>query len=194
MEKKTYWRGVEGVEMLWHGEWADPELRYDNIVANLPSVEDELAFIVEGLNEWDDVWDGTHEEEFSQWCRENPYEVIQQIYNMQSYESKRYCFFDRLDGDSVVFDKPILTKCWMGQVLVSELFFDEEYNLIARLTHDLHGAPHALYTDVVIPYSHKWKGREVFVVYGDEEFENALIEAYAEQCNRHWFEEHPVYY
>ncbi len=35
MAKNNYWYEIEGVEFIWHGEWADPELyseKYDCIV------------------------------------------------------------------------------------------------------------------------------------------------------------------
>ena len=42
MEKKKYWRGVQGVTMIWHGEWSDPELEYGEYVANYWEVEDTM--------------------------------------------------------------------------------------------------------------------------------------------------------
>ena len=42
MEKKSYWRGVEGVTMIWHGEWSDPELEHDGKVANYWDVENTM--------------------------------------------------------------------------------------------------------------------------------------------------------
>lgn len=42
MEKKVYWRGVQGVTMIWHGEWDAPELENEGNVANYWDVENEM--------------------------------------------------------------------------------------------------------------------------------------------------------
>ena len=88
MEKKTFWRGVEGVEFLWHGEWADPELRYGNVVANIVDVEECLSSSFEEAMGIEDTWDGKHEEEFSQYCRDNRDEVIEYIYSGQTVQNR----------------------------------------------------------------------------------------------------------
>lgn len=41
MEKQMY-RGIGDVYILWHGEWADPELEYNGMVANYHYVEDAM--------------------------------------------------------------------------------------------------------------------------------------------------------
>ena len=88
MEKKTFWRGVEGVEFLWHGEWADPELRYGNVVANVVDVEECLSSSFEEAMDIEDTWEGKHEEEFSQYCRDNRDEVIEYIYSGQTVQNR----------------------------------------------------------------------------------------------------------
>ena len=41
MEKQMY-RGIGDVYILWHGEWADPELEYNGMVVNYHYVEDAM--------------------------------------------------------------------------------------------------------------------------------------------------------
>lgn len=88
MKQKTFWRGVEGVTMIDHGNWADPELRYKKMVANCVSVEEGMSSSFEEEKGVADTWCGKHEEEFSQYCRDNREEVIEIIAHCQSIDSK----------------------------------------------------------------------------------------------------------
>ena len=36
------WRNIPGTELIWHGEWADPEIIYKGKSVNYWSVEDAL--------------------------------------------------------------------------------------------------------------------------------------------------------
>ena len=38
-QKKTWWMGIEGIEMIWHGNQADPELVYQGISKNYWEIE-----------------------------------------------------------------------------------------------------------------------------------------------------------
>ena len=88
MDKKTFWRGVEGVELIDHGNWSDAELRYKKMVANSYYVEESLSSWFEEEKGVEDTWDGNHEEEFSQFCRENRGEVIETIAQYQTIDSR----------------------------------------------------------------------------------------------------------
>ena len=33
-DNKRYWCGIRGVYQIWHGQWADPEVRYKNYICN----------------------------------------------------------------------------------------------------------------------------------------------------------------
>ena len=99
MGKKTFWRGVEGVEFLWHGEWLSPEVRYGKMVAYSEDVECSLAHSFEDFAEIEDTWGGNHEEEFSQYCRENRSEVVETIAQYQTIDSKydaTHCLWDEI--------------------------------------------------------------------------------------------------
>ena len=38
-KQKSWWMGIEGIEMIWHGTQADPELVYQGIVKNYWEIE-----------------------------------------------------------------------------------------------------------------------------------------------------------
>lgn len=66
------WRGVPGVEMIWHGEWSDPELEYEGNRRNYWDVED-------AMYEWakEDGIDTENDEEFNHYCQEHAYDVYE---------------------------------------------------------------------------------------------------------------------
>ena len=66
------WRGVPGVEMIWHGEWSDPELEYEGNRRNYWDVED-------AMYEWakEDGIDTENDEEFNRYCQEHAYDVYE---------------------------------------------------------------------------------------------------------------------
>lgn len=82
MEKKTYWRGVEGVTMIWHGEWSDPELEYDGKVANYWDVENTMWERYKEECRSADFYHFSEDDdkEFNRFCRdyaEDVYELIE---------------------------------------------------------------------------------------------------------------------
>lgn len=175
MEKKTYWRGVEGVEFLWHGEWVDPELRYDNIVANCTEVEMELQAIADEEIDGDS---NRYEELFTMWCRNNRVEVIKAIYIYQTAESKRYNFFDALDGGAIDFADPIIIE----GIWVNHVYMDEDCRMWLRTIDDV---------DHELEQVNEWdsRRREFVRFYGGAAAEIELINAYAEQCYGVWLDE-----
>ena len=169
--KKNFWRGVEGVEFLWHGEWADPELRYGNIVANCHTVEDELHYDAsEELPE-----DDAYGDEFSKWCQEHREDVIKAIYENQTAESKRYNFYDALDGGEIVYEDPIV----INGLFINEVRLDEECRMWIRTVDDWW---HEL--EQVNVYDSR--RREFLRYYGGAQTEIELINAHAAQCYGEW--------
>lgn len=73
--KPEYFRGVEGVEMIWHGEWADPELRYGDYVANYWTVEDAMY---QACKEEFGA-DADSDEVFNKYCQDHRDDVIEYI-------------------------------------------------------------------------------------------------------------------
>lgn len=66
----NFWRGVPGVTMIWHGEWADPELEYEGRIANYWDIED-------AMYEWatEDGVNVDSDEDFNKYCQEHDYDV-----------------------------------------------------------------------------------------------------------------------
>lgn len=64
--KDNNWYGVPGIRMIWHGEWADPELECDGYVANYYDVENYLY-----ENAKDDGIDVENDDVFAEYVREH---------------------------------------------------------------------------------------------------------------------------
>lgn len=81
MEKKKYWRGVQGVTMIWHGEWSDPELEYEGNVANYWQIEDSMWESYKEVCMSADFYHYSEDDdsEFNRYCQdyaEDVYELI----------------------------------------------------------------------------------------------------------------------
>ena len=79
------WMGIPGVHMIWHGEWADPEIEHDGVIANYVDVEENLRYEAEnaGVNADDDA-------EFDEFIRKNKnlvYELIDEAGERGEIES-----------------------------------------------------------------------------------------------------------
>lgn len=169
MEKKTYWRGVEGVEMLWHGEWADPELRYDDVVANYNDVEDYLYSVFcddLGIDEGDD-----RDEEFSEWCRRHRWDVAGTIYECETFESKRNRFTDAVDGKWMYFTEPVSVD--YKDVTAVRLDSDNWRMFIRTLAGD------EIELENVCEFDRR--SRQFYNYFGSKNTERALINAYSRQ-------------
>ena len=75
----SYYRGIRGIHLIWHGEWADPELSYKGKVVNYYAVEDTIweeykeDRKTKGLLVVDDA------SEFSKYCQQHAAEIKQLI-------------------------------------------------------------------------------------------------------------------
>ena len=78
--KKNYYRGIRGIEFIWHGETSDSELSYQGKVVNYYDVEDTI---------WQEYKENGHdsddEEEFTKYCQSHEAEIKQLILDI--YES-----------------------------------------------------------------------------------------------------------
>ena len=85
-------RGCDNIEMVWHGEWADPELKCNGYIANYYEIED-------AVYEWakEEGIDADNDDEFSQFCIENQAEIEDMIQEMGEKEEG---FDDETDEDS----------------------------------------------------------------------------------------------
>ena len=112
------WRGVPGVRMDWHGEWADPELEYNGMRANYWDVENSMY-------DWakEDGIDAENDNEFNKYCQEHAHDVYEYIenynanYNVNS--SKGNCKSNRRPIQSMYVTQDIsgndlYTCLWSG--------------------------------------------------------------------------------
>lgn len=83
----SYYRGIRGIHLIWHGSQADPELSYQGKVVNYWDVEETVIdwYRVErqslGLSVIDDY------DEFLKYCRKHAVEIKQLILDI--YESSK---------------------------------------------------------------------------------------------------------
>lgn len=72
--KKNGFRGCKDVEMIWHGEWSDPELKCDGYVANYWDIENALYSMAkeEGI-------DAENDAKFNKYCMEHEDEIKDMI-------------------------------------------------------------------------------------------------------------------
>lgn len=80
--KGIYYRGIRGVHLIWHGEWADPELSYKGKVVNYYAVED--VFWEEYKDERRAKGVDTPEDasEFTKYCQQHAADVKQLILSL----------------------------------------------------------------------------------------------------------------
>lgn len=71
------WYGTKEIEMIWHGEWADPELKVDERVANYWDVE---QYCVDCCKE--EGIDYNNDSAFGEWVRNHESEICDVIYSM----------------------------------------------------------------------------------------------------------------
>lgn len=71
------WYGTKDIEMIWHGEWNDPELKVDERVANYWEVE---QYCVDCMKE--ENLDYNNDEIFGEWVRNHEEEICDVIYQM----------------------------------------------------------------------------------------------------------------
>ena len=82
------YRGCKNVKLIYHGEWADPELKYRNYIANYNDIEEETNYPDNPSNKEVD-------NAFTEYVKENENEVISLI--------KEYGEEDNDDDDHDIF-------------------------------------------------------------------------------------------
>lgn len=87
-KKNEFWRGVEGVTMIDHGEWSDPELRFGNVVCGYYEVEDTMWW--KFMYEVNPANPDDCDDEFNKFCCENRDLVIELIYDCQAPDNRWY--------------------------------------------------------------------------------------------------------
>ena len=83
---KNYFYGIYGIEMIWHGEWADPELIWHKRSFNYFDVEDTLySYYREECN---DLNRPTNDNDFAVWVKKNAYlarEILQNLLDCKCF-------------------------------------------------------------------------------------------------------------
>lgn len=85
-------RGCKSIEIKWHGEWADPELKFNGHLANYYEIENALVEMAkeEGINPEND-------DEFNKFCQEHEQDIQEMIVN--GGEKEEHPFDNNEGGD-----------------------------------------------------------------------------------------------
>ena len=76
----NYFRGVDGIEMHYHGSTADPELSYNGKRANYWTIEDAMwDWYKEECKSRGVVADENDDEGFNRFCQEHKQDIIEYI-------------------------------------------------------------------------------------------------------------------
>lgn len=90
------WYGIRGVEFIWHGTQADPELKYKGKIFNSHDIEDGLWNL---YNEMCDEYDEKPSNAgFESWIKENPDYVYDEL------DDAIYGGYYRDDDEPLTFD------------------------------------------------------------------------------------------
>ncbi|MBO7734834.1 MAG: hypothetical protein J6S67_19900 [Methanobrevibacter sp.] len=75
------WRGEEKIDMIWHGEWADPELEYKDHTFNYWDIEDALweMFLEETGHKDSESNDPSVEIEFNKYIQDNAVDYLEDM-------------------------------------------------------------------------------------------------------------------
>lgn len=109
---KNYWCGIRGVYQIWHGQWADPEVRYKNYICNEWDLQDSMYITMKDrIADGEDWGDPDNDRDFMNFCKQNADLVKQDIMELSTggvYESKNIMLRknNRMNETSV----PVLSK------------------------------------------------------------------------------------
>ena len=82
-----YYLGCKKIELIWHGEWSDPELRYKNRLYNYYDIEDILLNEYKERNNIQEINDST---EFENWIKSNKMLIYEILDNASTYLHESY--------------------------------------------------------------------------------------------------------
>lgn len=89
---KNYWCGIRGVYQIWHGQWADPEVRYKNYICNEWDLQESMYITMKDrIADGEDWGDPDNDNDFMNFCKQNADLVKQDIIELSTggvYESK----------------------------------------------------------------------------------------------------------
>lgn len=80
-----YWYGIKPIRFIWRGEWADPDICYNQIVVNSYVVEDTMY---EQYREYcQQEGQPCLEDGFAEYMRNNKHEIVKLIYQAHNTEN-----------------------------------------------------------------------------------------------------------
>ena len=115
---EKYFYGVDGVEFIWHGEWADPEVRYNGHTYNYYDLEDSLLSTYREEHPEDKNDTG-----FDDWVSANPDETYNILYDLvpndlYEFEGNHY-YLDKdnpiYSGDDVIVVEAVRFDKWASE-------------------------------------------------------------------------------
>lgn len=84
-DNKRYWCGIRGVYQIWHGQWADPEVRYRNYICNEWDLQESMYISMKDrIADGEDWGDPDNDEDFMNFCKANADLVKQDIIELSS--------------------------------------------------------------------------------------------------------------
>lgn len=84
-DNKRYWCGIRGVYQIWHGQWADPEVRYKNYICNEWDLQESMYISMKDrIADGEDWGDPDNDEDFMNFCKANADLVKQDIIELSS--------------------------------------------------------------------------------------------------------------
>lgn len=90
---KNYWCGIRGVYQIWHGQWADPEVKYKNYICNEWDLQESMYITMKDrIADGEDWGDPDNDNDFMNFCKQNADLVKQDIIELSTggvYESKK---------------------------------------------------------------------------------------------------------
>lgn len=97
LESDNTWRGVPGTQFIWHGEWSDPEIIYNDISLNGNEIEDALwNNYVEDCKE---TGEKPTDDGYEEWIKNEDLEGILGDYAYAAIESKKQEVIDQAQRD-----------------------------------------------------------------------------------------------
>lgn len=116
---KNYWCGIRGVYQIWHGQWADPEVRYKNYICNEWDLQESMYIAMKDrIADGEDWGDPDNDNDFMNFCKQNADLVKQDIIELSAggvYESKK----TMLSKDKSLLES--LTKKYGRNALLNEV-------------------------------------------------------------------------
>lgn len=115
---ESTFRGVEGTEFIWHGEWSDPEIEYKDEVFNYWDVEDALwTDFKDAIEQGEIKADEDDEEAFNKFCQEHAPAMLDDWIYAKEHK------------DESLKEKKQLKETWAGEDVIDDIVERAQANL-----------------------------------------------------------------